>query len=572
MGVVHKLNDDVRDFIVEQKNKNPAIGCRKLCDNVHEKFGIFVSKSSVSTILKSANLNSPIGRPSFSERKSTAKVPQPNKKFKLPEQKKKQIFITSIPDTQNPAPTARDTAKPKIKLPDNNKIINQGSANPETGLFNKEMSNLEEIKAEKDSLRLSQSGVTPIKNAGIIFLKAAEWDMACGPILRNLLKDELGARPDIVSEIANDLLLWPEIFETPVKSFPDFTTGGWLWPKEAVRDYAVYSAAFDALRKITDIGIKLAIETEILSQKTSYVSITPKGNTGIYVNIKNRNLIDLNVQSEESYFVQSEKYIYENLIRNVQSAIFFNSNGVKDTDQLVDLFNRIFSDNPKESMTEITVFDSQHKEIYRVDSIPAKKRIYAVALENRDRDFLKCEGELKSGYPGESVTIFEQVFHYRACPFREQNTIISLSRTPTAPPFVLLISNCGEKSETIKKVVTDFLRDWLGVSGVLAEKNYTQVDYFHIDIEKELNSGLNLLVGKIKNRAKNLFGEKLISEQNWLLGLKGNILEEHLARVISFDISENHHLIPALKQAVQIFNCRSIKDVQNRRIFLKTGQ
>lgn len=81
MGVVHKLQDDVRDFIIEQKKSFPKISCRKLSDIVYDRFSIVVSKSSISSVLKSANLNSPIGRHSLSLDESAAVKQQAIKKI-----------------------------------------------------------------------------------------------------------------------------------------------------------------------------------------------------------------------------------------------------------------------------------------------------------------------------------------------------------------------------------------------------------------------------------------------------------------------------------------------------------
>ena len=62
MGVVHKLKEDVVNFIIDQKKKNPTSSIRRLAAEISEKFQIKVSKSSVSTILKNASLSSAVGR------------------------------------------------------------------------------------------------------------------------------------------------------------------------------------------------------------------------------------------------------------------------------------------------------------------------------------------------------------------------------------------------------------------------------------------------------------------------------------------------------------------------------
>jgi len=84
MGVVHKLNNKIIDFIINEKKTNKNISCRALAALIEEKFCIKVAKSSVNNILKRANLSSRVGRRS-----------QENidvKKFEIPKIKKNQLL------------------------------------------------------------------------------------------------------------------------------------------------------------------------------------------------------------------------------------------------------------------------------------------------------------------------------------------------------------------------------------------------------------------------------------------------------------------------------------------------
>jgi len=62
MGVVHKLNPEVRDFIIEQKKIKPSLSCRAFTLLISEKLNVKVSKSSINAIFKEAGLSMPIGR------------------------------------------------------------------------------------------------------------------------------------------------------------------------------------------------------------------------------------------------------------------------------------------------------------------------------------------------------------------------------------------------------------------------------------------------------------------------------------------------------------------------------
>jgi hypothetical protein len=70
MGVVYKLQPEIRDFILEKKKAEPGIGCRQLAVLILDKFKIEISKSSVNAIIKSAGLSMPVGRRQKKKRRS----------------------------------------------------------------------------------------------------------------------------------------------------------------------------------------------------------------------------------------------------------------------------------------------------------------------------------------------------------------------------------------------------------------------------------------------------------------------------------------------------------------------
>ena len=72
MGVVYKGKPEVRDFILEQKNKNPSLSCRKLTVLVLSNFQVELSKSSINAIIKEAGLSAPLGRTPKKKRRHIA--------------------------------------------------------------------------------------------------------------------------------------------------------------------------------------------------------------------------------------------------------------------------------------------------------------------------------------------------------------------------------------------------------------------------------------------------------------------------------------------------------------------
>jgi hypothetical protein len=62
MGVIHKIKPEVLNFILENKQKNPALSCRNLTQLVLDKLQIKISKSSANAIFKENKLSMPVGR------------------------------------------------------------------------------------------------------------------------------------------------------------------------------------------------------------------------------------------------------------------------------------------------------------------------------------------------------------------------------------------------------------------------------------------------------------------------------------------------------------------------------
>jgi hypothetical protein len=130
MGVIYKLRDDVVHFIISQRQSNPLSSCRQLAESASQKFGLHLSKSSVHDVLKESGIVTPRGR-------------KPKDKFKIPQEKKKQIHASLsqvkllAPPSEPPAPS-----------------VNEGPI-------------------EKEDVEISSE----YEGAGRIFFKAALWDL-----------------------------------------------------------------------------------------------------------------------------------------------------------------------------------------------------------------------------------------------------------------------------------------------------------------------------------------------------------------------------------------------------------
>jgi len=62
MAKYYKLNEEIKQFIIEGKRANPKLSCRSLTSLIKERFQVSLSKSLINNVIKQSNLSSPVGR------------------------------------------------------------------------------------------------------------------------------------------------------------------------------------------------------------------------------------------------------------------------------------------------------------------------------------------------------------------------------------------------------------------------------------------------------------------------------------------------------------------------------
>lgn len=590
MGVVHKLRDDVVDFILAQKKERPDISVRKLSAVVLKEFQIVVSKSSVSSVLKNANLNSPIGRHGSSVDQERGFVKKPAGTFKIPEQKKKQIFASSKPSLPPPpAKSAKIEHKVEAKLP---VIIKPLPVKDEEKKPAPVMSNLvPEAKILPEAVKSS------FENVGMIFLKAAEWDLAGGSVLAKILKDELGGRYDIDYEFMADLLLFPELFDQKTSSGDDsrrieklLSTG----TKSALLDPQVFSAAMAAANHIEDCGLKLAIELEILLRGVSVAKITDRVGTSVFYNLKNKVLSLDNVQSEDIVSVaEAVKVLNTDIVRNVHSAVFQCFSKANTFDHLVKFLLVSFHDGPGGGFREASLQDAGGAELAKFTYFPAQKRTFVIAVWTWKERWPEILG-LASKVDFKALPVFGKTFYYKDIggeqllnlnkgPLRA--IILSTAPAPSEEPLVVLLTNVDGDNEKVKKAVLDFLYSWPGLSEESAPyfmaENAGQRDPF-LTVFKELESQpvfsqcLPTLRKFLDSWSRHHFfvtkGDSVDDSgpQDQVYRLAGHLRNENeRIAVVTIEAPANYPAIDQLKNAVRRFNARMFRGIGGRRIFLK---
>ncbi|MFC1704595.1 helix-turn-helix domain-containing protein, partial [Candidatus Omnitrophota bacterium] len=120
MGVVYKFKDEIKKFIVVQKQQNPRMSCRKLATIVNKRFSIRASKSSINNVMKQAGLSSRVGRPK--EKKASLGVVVKGRSQGLP-QPPKSLLIELKTTTQAPVVPPSQEIKPLVPAPEKSLLI-----------------------------------------------------------------------------------------------------------------------------------------------------------------------------------------------------------------------------------------------------------------------------------------------------------------------------------------------------------------------------------------------------------------------------------------------------------------
>lgn len=567
MGVVHKLSDDVIDFIVTQKKTHSNMSCRKLSDIVHKKFHIVVSKSSVSTVLKNANLSSPVGRHSLAG--DGSKVKKVVQKFKMPEHKKGQFFSSHKLQAPN---ASKKSVKSEIKksvvsanaekklIPTREIIVEKNDAP-----LLQEMSNVKAPAEDKNATDAVSYSERVIENAGMIFLKAAQRDLAGSSIFGKILKDELGSRLNLNFDVLGDFVLFPEI--KPDEQY----------------DLETLKAAQLSVESIQDFGMKLSIEVEILLQGVCFVRVTNKNGNIFVVGVRNHNVDCDNVQSEgELSFAEAIRMVNTEIINNVQSAVFHCPAEINNFEFLVKAIDSAFG----QGIQEIALLDADQLELVKYNYCPEKARTFVLGVWRWEKNLPHMNEVLQAKGDFLNIQVLDKTFFYRICNANASEVAVSLS--PTEKPFVILLTNGGNDRNVIKKTVTDFLLSWSG----LTQEAEQAFSFSHDGNRQIFSSRAQQFLEKLDTYSTvsqsaqalrkildlwsqhyffgfrdNFVDDKQMKEQFY--GLSGTVQEDKRITTISFSTTPGSPGLEELKIAIYHFNARVLCDTQGRRIVLK---
>ncbi len=356
MGVIYKFKQEVVDFVMAQKQAHPGLSCRQLAGIVSKEFQLQVSKSSVNTILKQAQLSSPVGRRPHKGRAKSVKPPV--KPFAVAAPKEappiKKIELVSAGKPSKP-PVGRG-ASPSIeaKIFD---LSHQPAPPPSSQLY--------------DGL-------------GNIFLKAIEWSLSSKPVLGEILKDHAKAFPAEDVDAASEILLYLRSFGMAgIEDLPKYKGSG-LWKLNQLSsnfDHKIVVDFYHHLSNMEEAGFKLANEIDQLFTEIAHFTFTCEDGLELSMDAQCETIFVRNVHSDKLS-------LYNKLLSNLTSQII---NPQKPTviqkapgqaaiaKEFYD-FLTVYENTPGKRIKSVSLFDAQGAELSRFSAVPAQKRFFIVGI------------------------------------------------------------------------------------------------------------------------------------------------------------------------------------------------
>lgn len=570
MGVVYKLKKEVIDFITHRKNENPQISCRQLVKVVQQEFQLKLSKSSINTILKGAQLSSPIGRRAAAVFKA--------KKFKIPESKKQQIF-PPLSKTIIAEKTDEDGIKIKTLPLEESKIL---SKSPET-----------------ETRRSSQPEISH-DGLGSIFLKAAQWEMAERSILGKLLEENSGLTDIKNFDGIGEAFLFMQLFE--IKDIMNYKGTG-LWAINNLEDQNEIKNSLIQLKELNDLSrldINLEIELSQLVTNISAIEIILEDGSKIQLDPILFTFIKENVQSEQAGF-QTVITSINTIVNNVQSVNIYSINE-KLLTELSNLFLS-FSNERGKKIQKISAINHDGSILLTFDKIIEKNRFFTLGIWP-DQEIFK--GMLKF-LDDKAIKPYEDQLtqskgYYQEIPLQLGDLGLSLPmalnthgvlrgvivwKELNQMPEFILISNEKTQNKTGESIIINWRRRWPHKNGFPQQidiKRVTETMQSEtsaspgIDNKLAIMSLTQILLKIIKQLhefcAKNYFC--LTETENSFETLSSNIyslpgtLEQSLNYlIVTLPPCPNSQLNVILDLAKNRVNLRSILDFKGRRLIIK---
>ena len=443
MGVVHKLKENIINFILEQKKNNPTISCRQLSVSIASQFNMNVSKSSVNKILQEAELNSAVGR-------RVASSAVQNKKFQIPPEKKKELSqdldkIREMDVSIKREFPVEEKPQPVFVSPDN---------------FQRHVNYLRAQRRKAQGP--AQEGM------GFIFIKAAQWETSGALLPAEVIKKAGNGFLDSLGFGKN-----PEDLEAACEAFLFPNLHPFLGLGRDLKDGALLTKFGEEIKKEGQFA-SLAIEYNYKRQE-AFEEI--KGfklclEDGVEI-VFDANLTSVwlgNVPAELSHSThKSFSFLSKYLIGNSESVILkIAPAGLSEFSKEFYEMAAVFEDLEGKAIKKISVLNRNDQEWVSFDHVPRKKRTFMLGIWPWQREFTEltksAKWVVKTPYYHEAldrIVYFAETktdFVYKDCEQLGGLRAITIWEAKDADPQLMILTN--QKNTLPEEITRAYMLRW----------------------------------------------------------------------------------------------------------------
>lgn len=470
MGVVHKLKQEVIDFILLEKKNSPQLSCRDLANLASQRFQVVISKSSINTILKNANLSSPIGRRSSGE-----------KKFQIPLEKKKQIlnnlssaspeFVKGSPPAllSKPVETSPSVISSDVKQKNPGKDVLPLLPDPILEINEKQK--ISQVENESEILKnvfnirrvLTKKAGHSYQQLGLLFLKLAFDEFYTNFRFKDLLEKyfhyKLPADFDdllclaylkfVLEKHSTNKVLKESVLERIIPLSSQFDT----------------PARLDSLKAIT-LSSKAELEFCLLKsqilQEIKKVKIILKDQTVVWMDPQCAIFWSDKLRMERPAILpKAVDLISQNLISNVKPVVFNIAQNIFPLPSCwPDVLAMLQTSNSAKGMEEIFLMDGNNKVLMNFNKIPLFSRRYLIGLASSQKETLN----IGTGEKWAKKEIFyheptDQVFYFTDIKTEKWSSrVLTLYEEETKKEKFSILTNMNE--DPAQGLISCFLEYW----------------------------------------------------------------------------------------------------------------
>jgi hypothetical protein len=532
MGVTYKLKDDIVQFILQQKQQNPKVSCRKLVDIIQESFQIAVSKSSVNIIIKEANLSNPVGR-----------TPGNQAKFKIPQEKKSELFQKAKPtleilgvDLALPAPSVpqeplKGSTTPPLQLPavkqeEKPVIAEEKVPEPIVDEAFEEPSQEEgKVLLRPDPLKnLAEAVPTPVvseiqdepfeefpvSQTGKLFVRAAIWDLSRQPLLESFLKHNTDLSNEDIRILDVLFCFEDQVFDDPASALT--AENAWVWRISGFFSVPTFERVQQLIQHLDRIQIdqfNLLLEVSFLFSFASEVRIVLRDESVIRLDAR---LLSFNNKLETPVNFSVDK-ISKLIAERDHETVIYCPEVAGSLKEFVSLAASCQGVAHKE-IQRIVLYDSNGKSLSEFDDIAGFKRRFVLGARVTPGQFTELFNSSISFSKEKTILQGNETIYWNEATVnlklselendKAQFKAMAFTRSlaPEEAAIMVLLKQEQVQNQSIIDKISNIVQ--LLDNKYLIEKDTKNISYLEEAFKRDLKSSILLIKGKIKEYSSNL--------------------------------------------------------------------